>query len=100
MAEAKTYVQKLIGEFRDDPRIILWDLWNEPGVGFTDGVWTYGAENIELKWCKEAIFGPGKFLQNNHLQCQFFIIPQFPVIASSSYGRGRIYDGYPQLPSL
>ena len=55
MAEAKTYVQKLVGEFRDDPRIILWDLWNEPGVGFTDGVWTYGAENTELKWCKEAI---------------------------------------------
>ena len=55
MAEAKTYVQNLVGEFRNDPRIILWDLWNEPGVGFTGGVWTFGAENIELKWCKEAI---------------------------------------------
>ena len=54
-AEAKEYVQKLVWEFRNDPRIILWDLWNEPGVGFTNGVWTYGAENIELKWCKEAI---------------------------------------------
>lgn len=29
-AAAKAYVQGIVGEFRDDPRIVLWDLYNEP----------------------------------------------------------------------
>jgi hypothetical protein len=28
--ELKTYVQGVIGHFRDDPRIVFWDLYNEP----------------------------------------------------------------------
>jgi hypothetical protein len=29
----KAYVQGVIGAFRDDPRILGWDLWNEPDNG-------------------------------------------------------------------
>ena len=29
----KTYVQGVIGAFKDDPRILGWDLWNEPDNG-------------------------------------------------------------------
>ena len=48
-ARAKAYVQDIIGEFRDDPRITFWDLWNEPGLGNRKG------EDKELQWTKEAI---------------------------------------------
>ncbi|MGA2540124.1 MAG: hypothetical protein ABSG78_01040 [Verrucomicrobiota bacterium] len=43
--EAKAYVQNLIGEFRNDPRISLWDLWNEPNYSNTG----------DLDLCKEVI---------------------------------------------
>jgi len=29
----KTYVQGVIGAFKDDPRVLGWDLWNEPDNG-------------------------------------------------------------------
>ncbi|HZM11993.1 MAG TPA: hypothetical protein VFC15_17425 [Candidatus Limnocylindrales bacterium] len=32
----KTYVQGVVGAFADDPRILAWDVWNEPG-GFQYG---------------------------------------------------------------
>lgn len=31
--EMKPYIQGVIGRFRDDPRVLCWDLYNEPGNG-------------------------------------------------------------------
>lgn len=31
--EMKSYIQGIIGRFKDDPRVLCWDLYNEPGNG-------------------------------------------------------------------
>jgi len=51
MDQLKPYVQGLLTHFRDDPRILGWDLFNEPNNPNTDA---YG--NIELRNKEEAAF--------------------------------------------
>jgi hypothetical protein len=46
--ELETYIRDLVGTFRDDPRIVLWDLYNEPG---NSGM---GNKSLPLV---EAVFG-------------------------------------------
>lgn len=46
---ARAYVMSIIGEFRDDERIALWDVWNEPGL------FNLEREDEELEWTKYAI---------------------------------------------
>ena len=42
-AALEGYVRALVGRFRDDPRIVLWDLWNEPGQSQYEGLWRAGS---------------------------------------------------------
>jgi hypothetical protein len=37
IARLKGYVQKTIARFKDDPRVLLWELYNEPGRGNSEG---------------------------------------------------------------
>lgn len=48
--QAKEYTHRIIGAFAKDKRIVLWDIWNEPG--YDDGA------NLqdEMKWLKAAVF--------------------------------------------
>ncbi|MBS1853290.1 MAG: cellulase family glycosylhydrolase [Acidobacteria bacterium] len=46
----KTYVQGVVGAFANDPRILGWDLWNEPNNGNTAA---YG--KVELKTKEEYV---------------------------------------------
>ena len=43
----KAYVQGVVGRFRNDPRVQVWDIWNEPD---NDNADTYGKknQNVEL----------------------------------------------------
>jgi hypothetical protein len=35
-AELERYVRAVVGAFRDDPRVLAWDVWNEPDNGNSD----------------------------------------------------------------
>jgi hypothetical protein len=56
MIKVREYLEKVIMEFRNDQRIILWDLVNEPALPyFTQGeTWTEKAL-VHLEWCKRCI---------------------------------------------
>ncbi len=47
--QLQAYVQAVIGKFRDDPRILFWDLYNEPGnrMNFSDGDFDQYASALE-----------------------------------------------------
>lgn len=82
MAEEKVreYLEKVILEFRDDPRIILWDLVNEPALSyFLQGeVWTEKAL-AHLEWCKRCIRWTRE------------LSPDQPVTVSAIYLTDHIY---------
>jgi hypothetical protein len=52
-AALEVYVRTVVGRFRDDPRIALWDLWNEPDNPNTN---SYGAQDLGA--AKGAIVEP------------------------------------------
>jgi hypothetical protein len=41
----KTYVQGVVGRFKNDPRVQVWDIWNEPD---NDNAISYGKRKMEL----------------------------------------------------
>ena len=45
--ELEAYVKGVIGEFREDPRVIIWDLYNEPD---NRNIISYAAADIEDKY--------------------------------------------------
>lgn len=46
---AKQYVQQLVGAFANDPRVILWDIWNEPDMQDTPQMYE------QMDWIEEAV---------------------------------------------
>jgi len=54
----RDYVQGVIGAYAGDPRILAWDLWNEPGNENSD---SYGKEELRDKRERVAILLPQAF---------------------------------------
>ena len=47
-ADAEAYVRAIIHEFKNDPRIILWDIWNEPELAVRE------KNRNDYTWLKDA----------------------------------------------
>jgi hypothetical protein len=54
----RDYVQGVIGAYAGDPRILAWDLWNEPGNENSD---SYGKEELRDKRERVALLLPQAF---------------------------------------
>jgi hypothetical protein len=54
----RDYVQGVIGAYAGDPRVLAWDLWNEPGNENSD---SYGKEELRDKRERVAILLPQAF---------------------------------------
>jgi hypothetical protein len=54
----KSYVQGLIRAYANDGRILLWDLWNEPGNANTD---SYGQHELRDKTARVTVLLPQVF---------------------------------------
>ena len=49
----KRYVQAVVGNFADDPRVLMWDLYNEPGnSGMGDETWPL--LEASFRWARQA----------------------------------------------
>jgi hypothetical protein len=78
--KAREYLEKVITEFRDDPRIVFWDLVNEPALPyFLEGeTWTAKAMN-HLEWCRQCIRWAREFS------------PVQPITISALYLKDHVY---------
>jgi hypothetical protein len=54
----RDYVQGVIGAYASDPRVLAWDLWNEPGNENSD---SYGKEELRDKRERVALLLPQAF---------------------------------------
>lgn len=69
--ESKIYTQNLIGEFRDDPRIVFWDLWNEPAHYLNR---TEQEEKEELEWTQKSFYWAREVSPTQPLTASIFFI--------------------------
>jgi hypothetical protein len=53
----ETYVKDVMTEFKDDSRIVLWDLYNEPGNG--------GGETVQCRFCRSYFSGDVPLILRN-----------------------------------
>lgn len=52
----KNYLSKVIGEFRDDPRIIFWDFVNEPALRYSQIGTSWEKEALgQIEWSKNIV---------------------------------------------
>jgi len=84
--EIELYVKDIITSFRDDPRIFMWDLYNEPG------------NNLIFKADGEQFFDPrlenySYELMNNVFEWAREIAPRQPLTTGGWYGHQAVEKG-------
>jgi hypothetical protein len=48
----ETYVKDIVGRFKNDPRILVWDIYNEPGP-FFDRTSSFALAKLGMRWTRE-----------------------------------------------
>ncbi len=82
-ARLKGYVQNTMRRFKDDPRVLMWELYNEPGRGNSDG------EPMEGTNPKGGIGDHSKRLVHDSWVWAREVAPSQPVMSNSSGSVGK-----------